>query len=171
MAVPSIHHRRRWYYVLWASLLALSCLALLVWETPVRREQASLDVRLQVWDPPAGTRLQAWAGPWAQWPGPAWAGEGAFADLELPPGGRVTLPLLHMPIARRRFKLGYIPRGTWDLVMVRFTAPGQVPRFLVLPCSPDIRVGLLRPKYKLTDSIDISWKNLLVDGNPPNRVP
>lgn len=171
MPEPSIHVRRRWYYVLWTSLLALSCLALVLWETPTRRDLATLDVRIQVFGAPEGARLQAWAGPWGKWPGPSWAGGGAFADQPLPPGGAVKLPLLHVPIARRRFNLGYIPRGTWDLVMVKFSAPSQAPRFLVVPCSQDIRTGLLRPKYKLTDSIDISWKNLLVDGNPPNRVP
>lgn len=171
MAEPTIHHQRRWYYALWTALLALSCLALLVWETPARTELASLDLRIKISGAPAGTRLQAWAGPWARWPGPAWSGEGAFADLELPPGGAATLPLLRVHIARRRFGLGYISRGTWDLVMVKVSAPGQAPRFLVLPCSQDIRTGLLRSRIRVTAEISSSWNNLRVDGNPPNRVP
>lgn len=171
MAEPSIHHQRRWYYVLWTTLLGLSCLALLLWETPSATGLASLDVRLKVSGAPAGTRLQAWAGPWAQWPGAAWAGEGAFAELDLAPGGDAALPRVRMQVALRRFGLGYLPRRTWDLVMVKFSAPGQAPRYLAVPCGQDIRTGLLRPHIRLTDSISISWNNLRVDANLPNRIP
>ncbi len=171
MPERSIHYRRRWFYALWVFLLVLSGLALLVWEMPVRTDTAALQVRIHVTGVPEGTRTQAWAGPWKTWPGKDWTGAGAFGDLAVPPSGTIVLPVVRLSIARRRFNLGYIPRGTWDLVMVKFVPPSGPPRFIALPCSQDIRTGLLRPKYKLTDSIDTSWNNLLLDGNPPNRVP
>ena len=171
MPQPSIHYRRRWFYVLWCVLLALSGLALLLWETPSARELASFEVLLSLPDAPAGTRVQAWAGPWAQWPGEAWSGADAFADLALGAGGLARLPVVRLHIARRRFHLGYVPRGTWDLVMLKFSPPSEPPRYLALPCSQDIRTGVLRPKFRLTGSIDISWRNLRLDGLPPNRIP
>jgi hypothetical protein len=171
MAEPSIHHRRRWYYVLWTGLLLLSCLGLFLWELPVATELASMEMLLKVDGVPPGTRLEAWAGPWSSWPGAAWTGAGAFGDLIVPPGGRLKLPRLRVPIARRRWKLGYIPRGTWDLVMLKVSPPSGPPRYFPLPLSQDIRIGLLRPKYKLTVDIYISWDNLQVDAKAPNRVP
>jgi len=169
--MDSIHHRRRWYYALWSALLVLSAGALALWESPTRTDLASLQVTLTVPGAPGGSRLQAWAGPWKGWPGAAWSGRGAFADLALPSAGAATLPLLRVPIARRRWVRDYIPRGTWDLVMLKVVPPSGAPRYYALPVANDIRVGLLRPRYRLTASIDVSWDNLKVDAGPPNRVP
>lgn len=171
MAEPSIHYRRRWFYLLWSVLLLLSATALLYWETPAARELASLQVQFNVTGAPAGTRMQAWAGPWGSWAGQDWTGAGALADATLPASGQVTLPLVHVPIARRRFKLGYIPRGTWDLMMVRLSPPSEPARYYALPLSLDIRTGVLVPRHRLMVGIDVSWKNLQVDAEAPNRVP
>jgi hypothetical protein len=55
--------------------------------------------------------------------------------------------------------------------MLKFTAPGELPRYFPLPLSQDIRVGLLRGKHKLTTTITLPWANLPVDGKAPDRIP
>lgn len=170
-SATSIHYRRRWFYALWTSLLALSCVALFFWERPARTERASLQVILHVKGAPAGVRVQGWAGPRGRWQGEAWQGDGAFGDLPLMPDGAVTLPVVRLAIARRRWNLGTIPRGTWDLVMVKLTPPQGPPRYLAVPCAQDIRTGLLRPRFRLTQTIDVSWMNLGVDAKPAIRIP
>ncbi len=166
-----IHHRRRWYYVLWSVLLLLSAGALVLWETPARTELASLQVLPNIMGAPGGSRLQVWAGPQKRWPGSAWSGQGAFADVALPGSGAAAVPLMRVPIARRRWIQDYLPRGTWDLVMLRVVPPSGPARFFALPLAGDIRSGLLRSKRRLTASIDVSWENLKVDADPANRVP
>ena len=171
MAERSIHYRRRWFYALWSALLVASTAALLLWERPSVVDLASLQVVVRVPGAPEGTRIQAWAGPWAKWPGRTWSGGDAFAELAPGPGGAATLPVVRMAIARRRWFRGTIPRGTWDLVMVKFTPPSEPPRYLAVPMSRDIRAGLLRPRYRLIVTINTSWQNLTVDAEAPNRIP
>jgi hypothetical protein len=62
-------------------------------------------------------------------------------------------------------------RGTWDLMMLRFTAPGQQPRYFPIPLSQDIRTGVLRPKWRLTDALGMTWDHLPTDGKAPDRIP
>jgi hypothetical protein len=171
MTAPTIHFRRRWYYVLWTALLLLSAGALALWERPVATDSAAFVLKLRVAGAPAGTRVQVWAGPQARWPGQAWQGEGAFAQEALPGDGALALPVLRVPIARRRWVRDYIPRGTSDLIMVRFLAPGAPPRFLAVPLSQDIRLGALRPKWKLATTVALPWEKLDLDGRAPNRLP
>jgi len=171
MTAPSIHFRRRWYYVLWTALLLLSAGALALWERPAAVDTAAFILKLKVAGAPAGTQVQVWAGPHARWPGQAWQGEGAYAQEALPGDGALTLPLVRVAIARRRWVRDYIPRGTWDLVMVRFVAPGAPPRFLAVPLSQDIRLGALRPRWKLATTLTLPWEKLEVDGRGPLRLP
>lgn len=171
MAEISIHRRRRNYYILWCALLVLSLGALGLWETPRAVEQASLQVRVRLMDAPPGTRLQAWAGPQRAWPGAGWQGEGAVEAPQVLADGRFQLPLVHMRIARRRWVDDYLPRGTWDLMVLKFSPPGAPPRWFALPFGKDIRSGLLKPRYRLATDIDVSWANLQVDAPVPNRVP
>ena len=158
----SIHYRRRWFYGLWVGLLLLCGSAWALWERPRAVDQAGLVVAVQI--------RNARAGPWARWPGLAWTGDGG-ARTALAAQGATTLPELRIPIARRRWGPDYIPRGTWDLAMLKFTAPGELPRYFPLPLSQDIRVGLLRGKHKLTTTITLPWANLPVDGKAPDRIP
>jgi hypothetical protein len=171
MPAASSHYRRRWFYALWVCLLLLSLTTLLLWERPERTDQAAIQVKVKLAGAPAGTRLQGWAGPRASWPGPGWSGAGAFGEAGLEPDGATTLPLVRLQIAHRRWNQGYIPRGTWDLVVIKVIPPSGPPRFLALPCSGDIRSGLLRPRLKTTYSIGSSWQNLKLDVDLPNRLP
>jgi hypothetical protein len=166
----SIHYRQRWFYALWVTLLLMSCWALFLWERPLRFEQASLAVKVQIRNAPTGTQVQVWAGPWSRWEGLRWSGEeGGRTPLQA--DGSASLPLLRIQIARRRWLQGYVPRGTWDLVMLRFTAPSRPPRYLAVPLSEDIRQGVLRPKWRLTTSIGKSWEGLQTDGKAPAEKP
>lgn len=165
-----IHYRRRWFYVFWVVLLLLSAGALALWERPLAIVQAPLVVKIQVNRAPPGTQVQVWTGPWSRWPGPNWTGAGALSTALLA-DGPTTLPTLMIPIARRRWVNGTIPRHTWELLMLKFDAPSEPPRYFALPLSKDIRTGLLRPKGKLMTSIIVSWSNLQTLGTAPDRIP
>jgi hypothetical protein len=169
-AERGIHYRRRWFYALWVTLLLLSLGALALWQRPRAIDQAPLQVQIQVRQAPAGTGVQVWAGPWDQWQGPGWSGEGAVSTA-LRAEGSTPLPLLTIRIARRRWVKDYIRRDSWELLMLKLTAPGEQPRYYALPLSKDIRTGLLRTKGKLISSIIVSWGSLRVDGRAPDRIP
>ena len=163
---PSIHYRRRWFYVLWVGLLLLSAGAWRLWEKPLRMEEASLALSVRVRNAPPGAVAQVWAGPAAQWPGLAWSGP-ALAEAGLRPDGLVPLPLLRIRIGRRRWLKGYVPRDTWDLVMIKLTAPGQPARYFIDPLSQDIRMGVLKPGWRLSYDAVVTWGNLRTDGRVP----
>ena len=171
MVTASIHYRRRWFYALWVCLLLLSLMMLALWERPSWTDQAAIQVKVKLTQAPPGTRILGWAGPSASWPGPGWPGTGAFGEATLEPDGSATLPLVRLQIAHRRWNQGYLPRGTWDLVVIKVLPPSGPPRFLALPCSADIRSGLLRPRLKTTYSIGSSWQNLRLDVDLANRIP
>jgi len=171
MPPTSIHHQRRGFYVLWVALLLVSAMALFLWERPVRTELASLQVKVRVTGAPEGTRILAWAGPSRSYAGHAWTSAGIFGDLPLAPDGTANLPLVRLHLARRRWNQGWIPRGTWDLVMLKIVPPSGPLRYVPLSCAEDIHAGLLRPNLKTTYIINTSWKNLKLDVDPVNRVP
>jgi hypothetical protein len=166
----SIHYRRRWAYALWVTLLLLSLGALARWEQPRTVVAASLQVKVRIRQAPPGAVLRAWAGPWDRWTGPERL---AATPIQVPlqPDGSATLPVFHLPIARRRWVRDYIPRGTWDLMVLGFTAPGQPPRYTVLPLCREIRLGVLRPRWRLTTSIECAWTTLAPEVRLPDPKP
>ncbi len=167
---PSIHFRRRWYYALWVSLLLLSAGALVLWERPASTSEASLVVKLDLPGAPAGCRIQAWVGPWAQGRNLDWGAAGLLqADLQA--DGQASLPLVRVRIARRRWVPDYIPRATWDLMVLRIMPPAGPPKFYCLPLSEDIRSGVLRAKWRLTTVIQVPWDGLQTDARLPDRIP
>jgi len=168
-ADTSIHYRRRWYYALWATLLVLAGTALALWERPASVVQASLVVKLQVRDAPPGTRVRAWFGPRVRWRGME-AGGPCLVEAELLPDGSATLPLVRIRIARRRWVKDYIPRLTWDLAMIQLIPPEGPPRYVGLPFSTDIRIGLLRPGWRLTNTFSAPWRTLRTDATAPDRL-
>lgn len=167
----SIHYRRRWAYVLWVSLLLLSLGTWIRWEQPAIQTSASLVVRLAIHQAPPNTRVRVWAGPWSHWNGPDGLGS-AVIQVSLGADGGATLPVFRIPVARRRWvQHDYIPRGTWDLMLMQFDAPGEPPRYLALPLSMDIRTGALRPHWRLTTSIGIAWTSLATTPQVPAEKP
>ena len=168
---PSIHHQRRWFYALWIALLLLSAGLWALWQRPVARFQASLVVQLRIQGAPPATQVQIWNGPRSRWPDPHWNGaDGAAVTLR--EDGTGALPLLRVQAAVRRWvKKTFIPRDTWDLVVVKFTAPGEPPRYFPLPLEEDLRGGLLRPGRRLTTTLNLSWKFLQAEPKVPDRIP
>jgi hypothetical protein len=171
MSGPSIHYRRRWFYGLWVTLLVASAGFWALWEIPLRPFQATLALSVHLRDAPGGTQVQVWNGPRARWEGLGWSGAGA-APIELQADGRATLPVLRVHVAPRRWLKGqYIPRDSWDLVMLRFTAPAGQAKYVGLSLADDIQDGVLRPKWKLAMGLDVSWNSLRSDGQAPDRLP
>ncbi len=158
----SIHYRRRWAYAAWVVLLVSSLGAWMLWERPKARVSADLVVQVKIRQAPPDVTVTAWAGPRARFAGP---GQFQDAPIQVPlqPNGTATLPSFHLPIAYRRWVRGYIPRDTWDLVVLRFTAPGQGPRYLGLPLAKDIRNGFLAPRHKMTAGLECAWTTLRTD--------
>jgi hypothetical protein len=169
-AQRSIHYRRRWAYALWVALLLLSAWPLVLWERPPVLASASLVVKVQIRNAPPGAQVKAWAGPRSRWTGPALF---AASPIQVPldPDGAATLPVFRLPIARRRWVKDYIPRDTWDLMMLEFSAPGQALRYFPLPLAQDIRSGTLRPHWKLTTTLGLSWASLQAEAKPPDEAP
>jgi len=166
----SIHYRRRWYYALWVALLVSSGIALALWERPSRIDLASLVFRVEIRNVPAGTRMQAWNGPWAQWQGAGWTGEGVD-PIDIRPDGTAAVPLVRIRIARRRWVQDYIPRDTWDLMVLRLTPPSGLPRYFIQPLSADIRRGELKAGWRLTTTASFDWDSLRTDATLPEREP
>jgi hypothetical protein len=161
MTSVSIHRRRRGFYVLWILLLLSSLLALVLWETPRSSGVAELSLQLQVRSIPGDTRLRVWAGPWKSWPGASWSGEGAVVDVMTQPGA-ILAPTIPLSVGYRRWiqDFMYIPRKTADLVVLRFDAPSQAPRYVVLPLKSDWYAGVLRPGRGMKVSIEMTWDGL-----------
>jgi hypothetical protein len=90
--------------VLWEFLLLISVGAWILWERPLRVEQASLMLKMRVRDA-TGTRVQVWAGPASQWPGLRWSGAG-LAQAKLQVDGLVPLPMFRIRISWRRWLKG-----------------------------------------------------------------
>ncbi|MDP2875521.1 MAG: hypothetical protein Q8O00_05000 [Holophaga sp.] len=158
----SIHFRRRWFYVLWGAML-LSCITVLIlWETPKRSGTAKLTLRLEISKIPTQTVVKVWTGPRDRWPGVAWTGQDAVAEIR-PNDHKVSLESLPLPVAYRRWGKDTIPRHTTDLVVLRFEAPNQSPRYMPFPLGQDWRVGLLRPGRTMSLSMDCGWVGLETD--------
>jgi hypothetical protein len=168
--VRSIHYRRRWAYALWVVLLFLSLGALLLWERPAEVGTGSYQLKVAIRKPPPGAAVELWIGPWARWAGPGrFTASAGPAPLQA--DGSASLPAIRLPIARRRWVRDYIPRGTWDLVVVRFTAPGEAARYMVIPLSTDLRTGLLGPHRRLTGFLNCSWAGLYPEPQVPKQKP
>lgn len=168
----SIHYRRRWFYVLWSGMLLVSLFALYLWNRPLRVDRASLQVALEAVGLPEGTQAQVWMGTRRDCPRGPWDGKGALQAVPMVVGRPTPMPLLRVPIARRRWVNGFIPSGTGELVIVRLAPPGDQPaRFFILPLGADIRAGALVPGRRLFVTIQVKWANLKVEVPPLNEIP
>ncbi len=161
-ATGSIHYRRRWFYVLWGVLLLASLGALALWETPKLTGTAQFTLQLQVQNLPARTQVKVWAGPRGGWPGSAWRDQGVAAEVRIV-AESVTLVALPLLVAYRRWVKDTIPRRTADLVVLRFEAPGQPPRYFAQPLVGDWLSGILRPGRRMTLRTERRWQDLGTD--------
>jgi hypothetical protein len=158
---PSIHHRRRWFYVLWVALLLVSGVALWRWRIPARIERPSLVLAVETRSLPGPVDVSVWKGPEAVWPGAAWDGSGAAFEGRPDAAGRLEVPPLEVPFAVRRWvNQDYIRPASQDLVVLRFCAAGQPPRYLHLRLKRDWYQGLLRDGRRLRINMRQSWETL-----------
>lgn len=167
----SIHHQRRWYYVLW-SVLLLSGLALYGrWLTPLRVERPLLGIAFEEQGLPPETVVEVWTGPTGQWrPKPA-ASPAGFRPLPRNGKGQLAMGATELPMAIRRWvKPALIPARSHDLVVLRFTLPGQDARFLFLSLREDWQTGLLRPGKRLYYTIRPKWDALRTDPALPPEL-
>lgn len=158
----SIHYQRRWFYILWASLLMASAAFLLLWETPARRGTSKITLGLVVKGLPPQTRVEVWTGPKDHWPGLDWKGQDPGAKIRIKDEWVVLEPFV-LPVAYRRWVKGTIPRHTADLLVLRFDAPGQSPRYMALPLKKDWESGLLSPGRILRVNTEFAWEKLWLD--------
>lgn len=157
--IESIHHKRRWYYVLWCGLLLVSLAALGLWELPAQSGSADLTVRIQVANVPPGCTAQLWAGPKDRWPeadrSPSLNQTGSPLTAE-----GMAIGSLKLRVGYRRWIGGVIPRRTDDLVVVKFQPESGPPRYLGIPLDTDWRTRLLRPGQRMVITATTSWDGL-----------
>jgi len=164
-APTSIHHRRRWFYVLWSLLLISSLVLLALWRIPGSKGQATLTVNLTLKGLPTGTRMQVWAGPSAQWPEDQWKGEGARLDRQVS-GEDVNTGPMQLELAYRRWQKVYIPERTVDLVVFKVLPLQGSPKYFYISLKEDINAGSLRPKGRLSYQIKSNWQTLATSAHP-----
>lgn len=165
---PSIHHRRRYWYALWVVLLACSVGLAAWWETPASRGTGRLDLSLQGQGVVQGAELDYWVGPRGEWRGESapWQGTIVVQDPSRP----VNVPTLTLKLATRRLHQGYIPRGTYDLVVLRLRQPGQSPRYAKYDLKNDLLSGVMAPHRHLFVTISMIWKNFPEDSKHPRMI-
>lgn len=158
---PSIHHRRRWYYTLWGSLLLGSLTALTLWEIPAMDGIATVKISVELRDLPAEAHAKIWTGPRE-----SWRGGKNFQDLTeitTTKESVFTSSAIPLRVAYRRWTQDYVPRRTADLLVIRFETPGQSPRYLPISFVNDWRTGLLKPRRKIQLSFTCGWNQLTAD--------
>ena len=170
---PSIHYRRRWFYVLWTALLLALLWGWALWERPKHIYEASLKVQYRArGEVPAGTRVQGWVGPAGRRPGADWQGEGGFVEAVLDGNNQIVLPVFKLHLAPRRWgRRAFIPRYTWDLLVLRITRPGQAPRYLSASLARDIDSGLLRPRQVVFYQFSLPIDALSLDPRVASSLP
>ena len=152
--VATLHHRRRWYYVLWTSLL-IAAASFWIWmERPASSGTANLTMVLVLRGAPPGGRASLWVGPTRLFPeNPAmttsWEpiSEGKVATTS-----RVHLSLRHLG-------QGYLLKKTDDLAVLTLDISGQR-RYLVYDLRDDIRSTLLQTGRIITISFNRDWDSL-----------
>jgi len=156
---PSIHYLRRWYYVLWSSLLIASICLWILWRIPAKSGEATLCLHLRIGGIPAGTKVEVWAGPRVSWMGMASGTPSQFSTEHVPPDGqlRLTRPL---PVAYRRWVGNCIPERTTDLVILVFQPLEGPVRHFTLSLDKDWGSGVLQPGRKMSVTVDGNWKGL-----------
>lgn len=161
-APPSIHYRRRWYYVLWAGLLIGAAAFMAWWETPAREGPARFSLVLNAPDFPAGARGALWIGNAKAWnprwnPGDAWVPAKA-ENLAMGP--------LQVRIAHRRLGQGLLLRRTQDLAIAVLESPSGERRYFVYDLREDLATLLVIGRYIKVET-SCSWQRMPVEARLP----
>ena len=166
---PGVHGRRRWFYGLWVLLLGLSGWALFLWGKPKSVDLAKVRLSITVGDLPPGTQLRLWAGPMEtlRKTNPE---ELLRAAPDMPGSSYTRLPEVQVSIARRRWIKATIPAATTECLVIRFTAPGQSPRYFLYDLREDIESGFLINHRVINLSFSLAWNRLNPDPGAFSRV-
>ena len=166
---PGVHHRRRWFYGLWAALLGLSSGAYLLWEKPASVDQATVSLTMVVRPAPPGTQVRLWAGT-IRTLRSANPDQLLKASPDLEFTGYARLPDVAVRIARRRWVKATIPGQTTEAIVVRFAAPGEPPRYFFYDLRNDIETGFLKDRRVLSLTSSLAWNRLNPDPKAFSRV-
>ena len=164
--VKTIHHQRRWFYLLWSGLLAAAIVALAMWVIPGHRGEGKLGIRVRVKGAPEGMVTQAWSGPAS-----AWKPSNPSFGAEAKPGKEdwYDLPTLTIPIVRRRWWKLLHPL-TADQVVLRFMAPGGDKKFVFIDLKGDLYHDFLRENRTLGYSFQLDWATITGADGSPTRI-
>lgn len=155
-ASPSIHYRRRWYYVLWAVLLIGAAALMVWWETPAREGPGRFRLVLRAPDFPAGTRAALWIGATKAW-APGWNPGDAWVPLK---GESLGMGPVSVRIAHRRMGQGLLLRRTQDLAVAVLESSSGERRYFVYDLREDLATLLVIGRY-ITVETSCSWQSLL----------
>jgi len=170
-ALRSIHWRRRWYYVLWGSLLLSCLLAWGLWERPAFEGTWTARIHLTVHGLPGPGRVQVWCGS-SLMRAAAFQGSGGLqADLELATDRRLEVPPIRMALALRRWWPIHIPAKTWDLMVIRITSAQGQSKYVTLPFHEDLVRRVVRPRAVMSLEMDFKWATLPLDAAGPSELP
>lgn len=164
--ITTIHHQRRWFYVLWGVLLAAALVVWALWLVPGQRGEGTLTVRLRMAGAPTGMVGQVWTGTSAAWE----RGHPAFGpEMRLGEDGWLSFTPQRIPIARRRWWKLLHP-ATANQAVLRFSAPGERAKFVFIDLTGDLNRGFLRENRTLGYAIEFDWNTIAGADGSPTRI-
>lgn len=164
--ITTIHHQRRWFYVLWGVLLAAALVAWALWLIPGHRGVGTLTLRLRMAGAPAGMVAQVWTGPASSWK----EGEQAFgSEVRVGKDGWLSFAPLRIPIVRRRWWKLLHP-ATVNQAVLRLSAPGEKSKFVFLDLNGDLNRGFLREDRTLGYAFEFDWNAITGADGSPTRI-
>jgi len=166
----SIHHQRRWFYLLWSTLLALSLFTWTLWVIPGEKGYVELTLLLRLSGVPNNTQVQVWVGPKKYWPKPTNFIQVASFYQSTKTNEVTKIGPFRAFIAYRRWIHLYIPEKTDDLIVITFTPVSGAKKYLTLALSDDINTGLLTPPRRMTETLTSSWSDLNLSSGLPINV-
>jgi hypothetical protein len=164
----SIHWRQRWWYALWVALLLGALGFWAWWETPAASGVGHVVLVIRVVDLPPGSKAEVWAGPAKAWKADPSAFQGPWPVTD--PAKALPLPPVAIQAGLRRWRQGYIPRLTSDLIVLRLDPPQGPPRYAAYGLAKDLNAGLAGPHRRLILSAPVRWGNLSEDASHPSAL-
>lgn len=156
----SIHHRRRWFYVLWVGLLVLSLAALYLWRTPVPMGDWTLRLKVRVNEAQGPVKVRMWFGPESLLRQGTLESAWDFHTETLLPDTTRVFPELRAPLKRRRWTRHPYPHANGEVLVLVFSQDGQRDRYLAIPLREDLWAVLMRHKRVTSLDIEIPWPSL-----------
>lgn len=155
----SIHHQRRWFYVLWCTLLGVSLVALGFWLRPVAAGEGSMSFEFQVEGAPAEVTMSYWVG----------RGETPFGRGGVYQAAEgLRIPRIRIPILQRRWVRDIHPKAV-RVVVVRFQS-GSQSRFVLYDLKKDLRAKVMRDRRNIGIRVQFQWGALSDSESAPTEL-